>query len=452
MEIVTVETPSLGDRSYLLVDGDAALVVDPQRDVDRVLAVVEERGLRITHVAETHIHNDYLTGGLELVRLTGAAYHVSADEDVAYDRVPTRDGDTFTVGATTVRVLHTPGHTPTHLSYVAEGADGTTVAFTGGSLLFGSVGRTDLISPALTEQLTRAQFASARRLAELPDATQVLPTHGFGSFCSSGDTAGATSATIGDEKQRNQALTIDDEDAFVAALIAGLDAYPAYYAHMGPGNLRGPAPVDLSAPEPVDVTELKRRIHAGEWVVDLRARRVFAQHHLDGTINVELADSSSTYLGWIIPWGTPLTLIGGSTDEVAAMQRQLVRIGIDRLEGRHESDLADLDAGDARSYEVVDFAGLRAAVDAGDTFVVDSRRDSEWAAGHIDGAHHVPLHAILDRIDEIPDDRTVLVHCAGGFRASIAASLLDRAGKRPVLVDGAFAEEAPEHFELVTGA
>jgi hydroxyacylglutathione hydrolase len=448
VEILTIETASLGDRTYVVSDGRVAAVVDPQRDIDRVLELVAERGLRITDVFETHIHNDYVTGGLELARRCDATYHVNADDDLDYDRHPVADGDVVAVGDLQFRVLHTPGHTPTHLSYVVA-ADGETAVFTGGSMLYGSVGRTDLVSPDLTEQLTRAQFHSARRLAELDDATAVYPTHGFGSFCSSGDTTTEASAsTIGDERVSNQALTITDEDDFVRELLAGLDAYPAYYAHMAPANRRGPDPVDLTPPVPVDTTELLRRIHAGEWVVDLRNRLAFASDHVRGTINIELDDQASTYLGWLIPWGTPVTLVGDTADEVATMQRQLVRIGVDRPAGQSLGGAAVHADAPHGSYEVTDFAGLRKAIDAGEEpWVLDARRHLEWEAGHLPGAHELPLHELLRRIDEVPSDRPVWIHCAGGYRASIGASLLARSGRDVVLIDDEF-DRATDHLEL----
>ncbi len=160
MEIITMETPALGDRSYVLVDGEVAAVIDPQRDIDRVEAVLRERGLRLSHVFETHVHNDYVTGGLELARRTGAVYVLSAADDVAYEHTGAADGDEFAVGSLVVRAVHTPGHTPTHLSYVVLDDGQPVAAFTGGSMLFGTVGRTDLVSAEATEDLTRAQFHS----------------------------------------------------------------------------------------------------------------------------------------------------------------------------------------------------------------------------------------------------------------------------------------------------
>ena len=187
IDIEVIETSSLGDRSYLATDGEVAVAVDPQRDIDRILDLVDRRGVRVTHVLETHVHNDYVTGGLELSRVTGATYVVGAGDEVEFDRLAVSDGDVITTGGLQLRVLHTPGHTHHHVAYVLY--DNATAevraVFTGGSMLFGATGRTDLVGPEHTDDLTHAQFRSVRRLAEeIPGSAEVLPTHGFGSFCS----------------------------------------------------------------------------------------------------------------------------------------------------------------------------------------------------------------------------------------------------------------------------
>ena len=451
MEIITIETPALGDRSYVLVSGGDAAVIDPQRDIDRVETVLADRGVRLSHVFETHLHNDYVTGGLELARRAGAAYVLAAADVVGYDRSGAADGDEFTVGSLVVRAVHTPGHTPNHLSYVVL-EDGLPVAvFTGGSMLFGTVGRTDLIGEQATEELTRAQFQSVRRLSdELPGEVGVHPTHGFGSFCSSTSTSGTDASTVGRERQSNLALTVHDEDAFVERLLSGLTAYPRYYAHMAPINRAGPADVDLSAPELVDPVEIRRRIHAGEWVVDLRSRTAFARGHLAGTVNLEVGDSFATYLGWVLRWGTPVTLVGDTADQVAAAQRQMVRIGIDRPAGAADGGLDTWAAGgDVRSYRTATFADLAGACDDAGVVVLDVRRDDEWAVGRVQGAVHIPLHELEARLDEVPDGE-VWVHCASGYRASIAGSLLDRAGHTIVAIDDEWAAAA-KHDALGVG-
>ncbi len=434
-EVITISTPALGDRSYLVHDGAKAFVVDPQRDIDRILAVAGSRGLEITHVLETHIHHDYVTGGFALAGQTGAAYVVAACEDVSFERVAAADRDQIAVGSLTVTALHTPGHTPGHLSYVlADAAQDTVAGFTGGSMLNAAVGRTDLISPDQTEQLTRAQYRSVRRLAaELPAGAAVYPTHGFGSFCSATPTTG-TSSTIGDERRLNIALR-GDEDAFVNELIAGLSAYPRYYVHMGPANRRGPRAPGLTRPAQVDPAELRRRIAAGEWVVDLRDRKAFAGIHVTGPLSIELGDPFSTYLGWTVPWGVPVTLIGDRPEQVVEAQLQLTRIGIDRIAAAATGPVEELaSGGTTSSYQVTDFGGLAAEWDRADLVVLDVRRPDEWRAGHLGGAVHIPFWEVAQRAAEVPAGE-VWVHCASGFRASIAASVLDRAGRQVVHID-----------------
>ncbi len=450
--ILAIDTPTLGDRSYLVHDGRVAFVVDPQRDIDRVLALAAAEGVRITHVFETHIHNDYVTGGHALAQATGAAYHVNADDPVAFDRVAVRDGDVIAVGASmSVRVRHTPGHTFTHLSFLLD-ADGHDVAaFTGGSLLYGAVGRPDLLGPAHTETLVHHQYASANCLAaELPDTAGVYPTHGFGSFCSASQSE-ASASTIGQEKRSNPALT-KHERQFVADLLAGLDAWPAYYAQMAPANSAGPAAPDLSAPERADAEQLRKRLAAGEWVVDLRNRIAFAAGHLAGTLNFGLDGSFATYLGWLIPWGTPLTLLGETAEQVAEAQRELVRIGIDRPAAHATGTRADwAGGGELATFPRATFADLAQVRHHRSVVVLDNRRNLEWAEAHIDDAVHIPLHDLRDRLDQVPDGE-VWVHCAAGYRASIAASILAATGRRVVAVDDEFDNAAPAGLPVVTAA
>ncbi len=440
--VVAIDTPALGDRSYLAHDGEVALVIDPQRDIDRVLAVAAARGVRITHVFETHLHNDYVTGGLALAHASGAAYHVNAADEVAFDRVPVADGDVVQVSPVMrIRVLATPGHTFTHLSYVLQAVGHVPAVFTGGSLLYGSTGRPDLLGHVHADELAHAQFTSAHRLAaELPEDAKVYPTHGFGSFCSAAQSQ-ASSSTIGREQRVNPVLTLA-EDRYVSDLLAGLDAYPAYYAHMGPANAAGPSGADLSAPRRADAAELSRRIDAGEWVVDLRARRAFAAGHVVGTLSFDLDGSFATYLGWLIPWGTPLTLLGQTAEQVAEAQRELVRIGIDRPAATATGHPGDWAGGRAlRGYPVADFAALESVRRHRPVVVLDVRRDQEWDASHISGAVHIPVHQLPVRLAEVPAGE-VWVHCEAGYRASVAASFLDAAGRAVVAVDDEYARAA----------
>ncbi|RSN24222.1 MBL fold metallo-hydrolase [Streptomyces sp. WAC 05977] len=451
IEIIAIATPSLGDRSYLVEDGETAFVVDPQRDIDRVLDLAQVRGLRITDVFETHIHNDYVTGGLALARVTGAAYHVNAADPVSFERVSIEDGDVVEVGPhMRVRALATPGHTFTHLSYVLEASGRVPAVFTGGSLLYGSTGRPDLLGPAHTGELVRRQYASAHRLAEiLPDDAEIYPTHGFGSFCSATQ-SDADRSTIGREKRINPVLTQHERD-YVDGLLAGLDAYPAYYAHMGPANSAGPGLPDLATPKTADPAELRSRIEAGEWVVDLRSRTAFAAGHVAGTLNFGADGNFATYLGWLIPWGTPLSLLGETAEQVAGAQRELVRIGIDRVEAA-ATGTPEAWAGSAPlgSFPRADFGELAMVCHHRPVTILDVRRNLEWARNHIDGAVHIPLHDLLGRLGEVPAGE-VWVHCQAGYRASIAASVLAAAGHRVVAVDDEFDRAALVGLSMASG-
>lgn len=449
----TIELESLGNRSYLAGGESAAVAVDPPRDVDRVLVAAARRGVRISHVVETHIHNDYVTGGLELARITGARYLVPSGANVTFARVPVADGDSVEIdpgSGVTLTAIATPGHTPHHTSYALHEAGRPVVVFTGGSLLIGTVGRPDLVEPRLTEQLARAQHASAHRLAsDLPDETAVLPTHGFGSFCSSAQSEGEET-TIGREKSANTALTVD-VDSFVADLLAGLEDVPAYYAHMGPANATGPEPLDLTPPAVADADEIAARLAAGEWVVDLRNRVAFAEGHVAGSFNFEADGKLATYLAWMIPWGKPVTLLAESAVQLADAQRELVRVGIDRpAAAATGTPAAWLPAGQApTSFPRSTFAGL-AAHGGGDVVVLDVRRDSERANGWIEGSVHIPIHELHGRLAEVPPG-TVWVHCAGGMRAAIAASLLDATGRDVVAVDDGFDAATDAGLPLTTG-
>jgi hydroxyacylglutathione hydrolase len=435
VQVVAVDTPALGDRSYLIHDGQRAFVVDPQRDFDRVQALAAGLRVTITHVFETHLHNDYVTGGLALARAVGATYHVNAADQVAFDRSGIADGDMIEVSdSMRVRVLATPGHTFTHLSYALETGGRLVAVFTGGSLLYGSTGRPDLLGAAHATELARAQYASAHRLtAGLPDEAAVYPTHGFGSFCSATQSEG-TSSTIGQEKRVNPVLTTDEE-RYVTDLLAGLDAYPAYYAHMAPANAAGPAGPDLSPPHRADAGELRRRIEAGEWVVDLRARTAFAAGHVSGTLSFALDDGIATYLGWLIPWGAPLTLLGQSAQQVSAAQRELAGIGIDRPAAAVDGRPEDWAGGEPlRAYPVARFGDLAAVSHHRPVVLLDVRLPLEWTESHLQGAVHMPLHDLTARLGELPAGE-VWVYCRTGHRASIAASILDAAGRTVVAVD-----------------
>jgi hydroxyacylglutathione hydrolase len=457
IEVVTFDTPSLGDRSYLVHDGRTAVVIDPQRDVHRFLRAADERGIEITHVLETHVHNDYISGGLELARVTGARYGLSAADALGFDHLPIHDGDHVVSGAVRLRALHTPGHTPTHLAYLLLDDDDAVAGFTGGSLLYGAVGRPDLISPDLTPQLARAQHRSANTLADrLRADAPIHPTHGFGSHCASATTEVLRDGTVADERRRNPALT-RTEGRFVDELLAGLHPYPAYYAHMGPANAAGPPPADLSSPPRLGVAELRDHLAAGHWVVDLRSRRAYAADHLRGTVNVELRNDLPTYLGWVIPWGTPLVVLGASDADVRDAQEMLARIGLDPLAGAATGGPDDwiAEPTEHRAWRVAGWADVAEARRTGRPMVVlDTRERWEFDSGHHPDAVHVPFYDLPQRADDLPEGE-VWVYCATGNRATVAASMLANSGRAVVLVDDfclpGDSPGAQEHAATTTG-
>ena len=449
LRILPLETPTLGDRSYLVHDGEVAFVVDPQRDIDRVVDLAARERVRITHVFETHIHNDYVTGGLALAELTGAAYFVNAADDVSFARTPVRDGEELAIGARMrLRALSTPGHTFTHLSY-ALSADGEPVAvFTGGSLLYGTTGRPDLLGPDHTHDLVHAQYASARLLAtELPDEAEVFPTHGFGSFCSAAQ-SDTTESTIGQERRTNLVLTQTEED-YVRDLLDGLDDYPAYYTHMMPANLAGPSAPDLSLPSLAQPGELRSRIEVGEWVVDLRNRTAFAAGHVPGTFNFGIDGKFATYLGWLIDWGTPVTLLGETQDDVQQAQRELVRIGIDRPAAAATGTPRQWTTRPLGTFPQATFADLDQVRHHREVVILDVRRTAEFAKARIAGAINIPIHELPRRVHEVPDSE-VWVHCAGGYRAAVAASFLAAAGRTLVVIDDTFDNAEATGLHLLT--
>ena len=458
LRIIPIETPTLGDRSYVVHDGEVALVVDPQRDIDRVLAILDEHALRLTDVFETHMHNDYVTGGLALARRTGAAYHVNAADAVTFERTPIRDGDTVKIGPRMrLTAISTPGHTFTHLSYALsdasagdssrDGRDGSVGVFSGGSLLFGATGRPDLLGEEHTEALARHQHASAHKLVNLlPADADVFPTHGFGSFCAATQ-SDASESTIGQENESNPVLT-QDQETYVRELLEGLGAWPAYYAHMMPANTAGPNEPDLSPPATADAGELRRRIDAGEWVVDLRNRTAFAAGHAPGTLNFGISGAFATYLGWLIPWGTPITLLGETPDDVAEAQRELVRIGIDRPAAHATGGPKDWSNEELATFSTATFADLEHVRHHRDVVILDVRRADEYDATRIKGAHNIPIHELPNRVAEVPPGE-VWVHCASGYRASIAASLIDASGRTPGAIDDSFENAARVGLHLV---
>ncbi|MHB1865566.1 MAG: MBL fold metallo-hydrolase [Candidatus Saccharimonadales bacterium] len=453
VEIYQLSTPGLGDHSYLVRSGEEVAVIDPQRDIDRYRTAIAELGGKVTVVAETHVHNDYVSGGRALAAEYGATHVLPTDAGYAFGHHPVADGDEVAFGAARLRALHTPGHTPHHSAYALLEHDEVVAVLSGGCVLVGACGRTDLVAPELTEELTRAQYRSAHRLGELPEPTAIGPTHGQGSFCAASATGDETWTTLAKEKLRNPAFTALDEDDFLARQLSGLAAYPAYYTRMAAINLAGapswgPRPLPSLSPE-----ELVRLQDAGAAVIDGRPRRQVAAGHVPGSVNVELDDPSfGTYLGWLFPADTRFVLVLGPDQDPTDAARQAVRIGIETIEGVLEGgvDAWAASGHPLRSYPVTDVEGLKAGLDAGDAQVLDVRQDQEWAEGHLLGARHVHIPDLGGRVGELGGNGLTYTLCQTGHRAAMAASILDAAGIPAVLVDGGVPDWAAKGYPLAT--
>jgi glyoxylase-like metal-dependent hydrolase (beta-lactamase superfamily II)/rhodanese-related sulfurtransferase len=426
-------TPGLGDNSYLLAWGDEAAVVDPQRDAGRFLEAAEARGARIRYAIETHVHNDYVSGALELSAATGAEIVAPAQGGYAFGFTPVEDGTELALGDLSLVAISTPGHTPEHTAYLLRSSDGRPLAlFSGGSLIVGSAGRTDLLGPDRAEELARLQFRTMRRLAELPDEVTLLPTHGAGSFCATTPPGGERTSTLGAERSANPALEDADEEAFVRRQLSGLSAFPAYYAHMAPINRAGPRVTGgVPLPEPRSPAQVERALAEGATLVDAREGRAFAAAHVPGSLNVPLEASFASYVGWLLPFGTPIVLALAGAGALAEAATQLHRIGWEPVLGFLDDGIEAwvAEGRPTASYPVIaveDLVDELARGQAGD--VIDVRQRSEWDAGHLEGSRHLFVGEIPGRIDAFdPGVRSTIV-CASGYRSSMAASVLDRAG------------------------
>lgn len=441
MDIEVFVTPGLGDNSFLLTSGDEALVVDPQRDAWRFLEAADSRRARVRAVLETHVHNDYVSGAHELRAAHGAELVLPADGGYEFDHRGAREGEEVRVGDLRVVALATPGHTFEHLAWlVYEGdAEDPVAVFSGGSLLVGSAGRTDLAGPESTADLTRHQYESVQKLRALPTSTQLLPTHGAGSFCVSAMPSTSRTSTIGAELRSNDLVLAASPQEFEAELTGELMAHPAYYAQMAPLNRAG-VPVLGGVPEiPVlDVDAFAEQVDAGVVVVDARDRDSFATAHLPGSLNIELNSGFGSYVGWVLEFGTPVLLVLPDDPEAAVgAATQLLRIGwpvpVGVLAGSVEAWASS--GRQTRTYRTAGPEELCAALtDEAEPVVVDVRQPLEWQWGTLAGSTTLFIADLVGRLDEVPTDRPVWFVCSNGHRAAIAASLLDGAGGEPVLV------------------
>ena len=439
----------LAQASYLVgcAKTGEALVVDPMRAITPYLRAAEKEGLRITHVTETHIHADFVSGSRELAAATGATLYLSdmgdADWKYAFADDPTvilvRDGDTWMVGNVKVEVVHTPGHTPEHIAFMitdTAGANRPIGVFSGDFLFAGDVGRPDLLEEAAGYKGTkevgaRQQYQTVQRFQAMPDYLQIWPGHGAGSAC--GKALGAMpSTTLGYEKLFNPAFQHGDEATFVRWLLDGQPEPPKYFAQMKKVNKLGPALLSqLPAPVNFDRRMLNAVVADGGQVIDLRDRGQFAFSYVPGTVNIP-ADSTSyvTYLGWLVDYARPVYLLLPSIDSEPSVLSDLRSIGIDDVPGYFSPEVA---AHDTQALPMITAKELARRLPQNGLTILDVRGKNEYTARHVVGAKHVPLGYLPDRLHEIPRTTPVITQCASGYRSQIAASLLQAAGFENVI-------------------
>ena len=426
-----------------------ALVIDANRDVAQYLRAAEADGMRITHVTETHIHADFVSGSRELAQVTGAELLLSAEggPDWLYafadeaNATLLHDGDRFLVGNIRLEVIHTPGHTPEHITLLltdTPAGDRLMGAFTGDFVFVGDVGRPDLLERAAgvantMEAGARALYTSIQRFKQFPDYIQIWPGHGAGSAC--GKSLGAVpTSTLGYEKLVNWGLTTTDAGEFVRLVLDGQPEPPAYFAHMKRINRDGPSALGgLPRPDRLAPGPLVEVLARGMTVIDTRRTADFAARHVPGTINLPANKNLSTYAGSVLPFDVPYYLICDepATEVAARAARDLALVGYDRVMGTFGTDAIDHWQQAGRALGSVtqlapDDVATRLA--RGEVRVIDVRKRSEWDAGHVPGVAHIPLAELVARIDEIPTDRPIVMQCQGGGRSAIAASVLRARG------------------------
>ena len=465
MRVTQYRIEGLGHLSTLVADEAAgvAAVVDPRRDVDVYIDAARAADLRITHVLETHLHNDYVSGGQELATLVGATHVIGAGAGLAHEHRPARDGDAFDVGAVRFATLDTPGHTPEHVSYaVADTSRGDEpfLLLTGGSLLVGSVGRTDLLGADNARPFAEAMYHSLHDVL-LPheDSVMVYPTHGAGSLCSTG-IASTSWSTIGYERRHDPLLAPMEVEAFARALLAGQPTIPRYFARMRPINQAGPRLLGASVPaiEPLFGTGLDEALRRGAVVVDTRSPAKHARRHVPGSLSIPAGPSFGTWLGWVVEADAPIVLIVDDPADLDDLARQAIRIGCETIEGYVDGGFEGW-ARSGRPVEdgaAIDVDDLAAALSAGGPLaplVIDVRQPYEFEAGHLPGAVHIGAGELPGVLDRLPHDREVALVCASGYRSSIAASLLRAGGfSRVAAVAGGTPDWEAHGYPLDYGA
>ncbi|MCX7618976.1 MBL fold metallo-hydrolase [Tepidiforma sp.] len=434
MKTIQFVAEALGDASYLVVSGREAAVIDPQRDIRPFVKAAREHGAEIRYVVETHVHNDYVSGGRELAAL-GAEVVAPAAGRLEFPHRPVADGDVIAVGDAKLLVTAAPGHTYEHLAYLGVTPSGEVRgAFTGGALLMAAAGRTDLLGPDHTEELTRLQWETAQKLRRLvPASADVLPTHGAGSFCSATGTDLGRCGPMAAELLRNPALASKSYEEFRALHLATEMPIPGYYKYMAPINRKGPK-VYGEPPRPRPLSEAVLLGLGGDtWVIDVRRREDYAAGHLPGSLEIEESTSMLAYVGWLIPFDAPIALVTYDRLQAERVTVDLFRIGYEHVVGYAPAAELPLSA----RTETVSAEEIAEALRSGRVPVLDVRYAQELRDEPVPGARPLPFDVLPEWAKEI--DGPVLVSCASGQRAAMAASYLERRGvaARPFIAGGA---------------
>jgi hydroxyacylglutathione hydrolase len=445
MEVRSLRAAELGNAAYVLIEhgSGAAVVVDPVRDVGQYLDLAADESVELAWALETHVHNDFVSGARELVAAAGVRLGASGDAGLHYPYERLGDGDEVEVGSWRLRVLATPGHTPEHIAYLLVDPAGEPQAlFSGGALMVGTAARTDLFGPALAWRFAHdLERTLKEKILELPDHVVVYPTHGGGSFCAAG--AGTEmKTTIGAERAANPLATASSSRQFVTRLLTA-GPYPTYYARMRSLNQSG-APLlgpTLPVPPPLSLGEVDTWLAQGALMVDVRPAGAFRAGHVPKSLAAGADGNVSGWVGWLVSPERPLVFVA-DTGSVGAAQvgeaaRQLARIGYDRVVGFLEGGTETWRAAgrELLSYESISAASLAKRLDAGDLLpVVDVREAAEWHAGHIPGSVNMPAHDIPTANVELPRGMALAVHCGQDYRATLGASLLERAGYHQLVV------------------
>ncbi len=422
----------LSHASYMIASGGEAVVIDPQRDVEIYLEVAKEQGLRIAHIFETHLHADFVSGHLELAERTGAKVYISREAGATFAHVDVEDGFELVVGDCKLRARATPGHTPEgicvevyDLSSEGEALVKPWAVFTGDTLFIGDVGRPDLSPSHTPQQLAGMLYDSLHsKLMTLPDETLVYPAHGAGSLCGRG-MRDAKSSTIGTERLTNYALLIASREEFKRQLTTNLPTRPQYFAEDARLNREGAAALtELATIPALAAAHVARLQETGVTVLDVRTADEFAAGHLPGSVQIGLGGQFASWAGTLFGVQSKLVLVGADEEQVHEARMRLARVGIEEVVGYLGGGMV---AWSAEGYPVATVVQVSADELVGRA-VLDVRREAEWNAGHLEGAHWHALDAFPSELPELEKDAAVAVHCKSGYRSMVAASLLQKAG------------------------